>query len=183
MPGEGFLLGLLLAGLFLLASDLGFHAPGGGDEEGRGGWVRLVDADGGMRFCRVVEGEPLHTFLDRELPDSNVPEETSRSTIRVGSGMEIRIVNDSEDTVHGGSFRVVPLQERFRYLLGLPLNLNRAREEELALLPGIGEILARRIRQAGDAQEGFSSWDDLHRVPGLGMKRLKKIERHATVGP
>jgi competence protein ComEA len=103
--------------------------------------------------------------------------------LRVASGQEVRIEEGGLENVGGGSCEASPLPERFRYLLGMKMNINRATREELALLPGIGETLARRIRHAREENKGFSSWDDLHRIPGLGTKRLEKIERQATVGP
>lgn len=54
--------------------------------------------------------------------------------------------------------------------------------EELALLPGIGEALARRIKLALFARSGAQMLTEaeLLRVPGLGPVRLSQILPHLT---
>jgi competence protein ComEA len=64
--------------------------------------------------------------------------------------------------------------------LGLKLDLNSASEEELALLPGVGRDLARRLVAARSELGRFSSWDDVDAVPGVGAARLETL-RSATV--
>ncbi|MFB1482199.1 ComEA family DNA-binding protein [Corallococcus sp. RDP092CA] len=64
--------------------------------------------------------------------------------------------------------------------LGLKLDLNAASESELALLPGVGRDLARRLVDAREAQGRFTSWDDVDAVPGVGAARLETL-RAATV--
>lgn len=63
-----------------------------------------------------------------------------------------------------------------------PVDLNRATEEELRRLPGIGPVLAGRIMEARRA-EAFRRVDDLRRVRGIGAKTLEKLRPHVTVGP
>jgi len=52
-----------------------------------------------------------------------------------------------------------------------PLDINRATEQELQQLPGIGPTLARRIIQA----RPFRTVEDLRRVRGIGAKTLDKL--------
>jgi competence protein ComEA len=59
-----------------------------------------------------------------------------------------------------------------------PLDLNRAPAWELEGLPGIGEVLARRIV----AGRPYSSIDDLLRVEGIGEGKLAAIRGLVTVG-
>ena len=47
------------------------------------------------------------------------------------------------------------------------LDINRAPADELAALPGVGRVLARRIA-AGRAQFPYRRIEDLSRVPGIG---------------
>jgi competence protein ComEA len=58
-----------------------------------------------------------------------------------------------------------------------PLDLNRAPIHELVRLPGIGEVLARRIV----AGRPYSSVDDLLRVEGIGGGKLAAIRGLVTV--
>ncbi|NBD09327.1 helix-hairpin-helix domain-containing protein [Corallococcus sp. c25j21] len=65
--------------------------------------------------------------------------------------------------------------------LGRKLDLNAASEAELALLPGVGRDLARRLVTAREDQGGrFTSWDDVDAVPGVGAAKLETL-RAATV--
>jgi competence protein ComEA len=64
--------------------------------------------------------------------------------------------------------------------LGRRLDLNTATPEELALLPGVGPALARRLVEAREDGGGFESWDDVDAVPGVGAAKLQTL-RAATV--
>lgn len=56
-----------------------------------------------------------------------------------------------------------------------PLDLNRATLDELARLPGVGPVLARRILDTRDALQRFAAVDDLVRVRGLGRAKLERL--------
>jgi competence protein ComEA len=56
-----------------------------------------------------------------------------------------------------------------------PLDVNRATEDELRTLPGIGGVLAARIVETRERDGPFASLDDLRRVPGLGRTKLERI--------
>ena len=55
------------------------------------------------------------------------------------------------------------------------VNLNEATVEELATLPGIGEVLAGRIVGYREERGAFSSVEELTKVPGIGEGRLNAI--------
>lgn len=56
-----------------------------------------------------------------------------------------------------------------------PVDINRASEEHLRSLPGIGSVLASRIVEARERDGPFVSLDDLRRVRGLGRAKLEKL--------
>lgn len=85
---------------------------------------------------------------------------------------------DGESTCVG-----LPLPERCRYLLGLPLDLNRAGPEEMTLLPGIGPGLAGRIHAHRQENGPFRGPEDLLDVPGIGSKTLDRIRDRVAFGP
>ena len=60
-----------------------------------------------------------------------------------------------------------------------PIDLNRATEEELQKLPGIGPKLAQRIVEER-RKSLFKTTDDLRRVSGIGPKTLEKLRPHVT---
>ena len=63
-----------------------------------------------------------------------------------------------------------------------PLDINAAAAEELAALPGIGEVLAGRIVAYREEHGPFAAVDDLPEVSGIGERKLAGLERRVTVG-
>ena len=63
-----------------------------------------------------------------------------------------------------------------------PLDLNAAGVNELAGLPGIGEVLAGRIVAWREANGPSSSVEDLLAVSGIGTGRLAGLEGLVRVG-
>lgn len=61
------------------------------------------------------------------------------------------------------------------------VDLNRAAPRDLALLPGVGEALARAIVREREANGPFRAVDDLRRVPGLGPATLERLRPFACV--
>jgi len=71
------------------------------------------------------------------------------------------------------------------------LDINAADWPEFALLPGVGEVLAKRIVDDRAQRGPFKDWNDLRRVRGIGPKTFEGIKPYllpmadlnATVGP
>lgn len=62
-----------------------------------------------------------------------------------------------------------------------PVNLNVATAEQLAALPGIGPVTARRIMQDRQQHGRFLRVGDITRVKGISPKVLPRLARHATI--
>jgi competence protein ComEA len=62
------------------------------------------------------------------------------------------------------------------------LDINRATVEELQALPGIGEVLARRVVERRTALGSFNTVEDLLEVKGIGEKRLNSLRPLILVG-
>jgi competence protein ComEA len=58
------------------------------------------------------------------------------------------------------------------------LDVRRASWPELTLLPGIGEMLAKRIVACRKTDGPFRDYDDVLRVKGIGPKTLAAIRPH-----
>lgn len=56
------------------------------------------------------------------------------------------------------------------------VDLNEADWTEIAALPTIGEVMARRLVSFRDLNGGIDSLDSLEQIRGMGPKTLKKIE-------
>lgn len=70
-----------------------------------------------------------------------------------------------------------PLEARFR------VDVNSAQWPELAQLPEIGEVLARRIVDSRTAQGPFVDHDDLRRVNGIGPVTLERVRPYLLPMP
>ncbi len=75
-----------------------------------------------------------------------------------------------------------PLADEERLLLGLPLDLNSARPEALAFVPGLSRSLAVAVAADRTNRGPFERVDDLRRVSGIGEKRLEKARGTLFVG-
>lgn len=61
------------------------------------------------------------------------------------------------------------------------LNVNRATQAELELLPGIGPAMAKRIIEYRTTHGAFKRIDDLDKVKGIGPKTLEKLRPLVTI--
>lgn len=92
-----------------------------------------------------------------------------------GSPVSIAVLADSARSLAEAEAR------RSRPLgAGERLDPNRAPEEELDRLPGVGPSTARAIVQARDTLP-FTSVDDLVRVRGIGSATLRRLASHLAV--
>lgn len=63
----------------------------------------------------------------------------------------------------------------------LQVNINTADADELQELPGIGQVLARRIIEERERNGAFRIPEDILRVSGIGPATLKKMLDYITV--
>ena len=75
------------------------------------------------------------------------------------------------------------MEARKLLVFGLPVDLNRATAEDLRLLSGIGEGLAREIVARRDRRKGFRSVEELRDVRGIGEKKMARLRPFVTVVP
>ena len=69
-----------------------------------------------------------------------------------------------------------------RIVLGVFLDANHASEAELAMVPGITQLLAERIVAQRQRRGGFSKLEDLLTVKGIGPVTLKRLQEYLTIG-
>ncbi len=74
-----------------------------------------------------------------------------------------------------------PLPAGARLTLGARLDLNHATAEELSLVPGVGRSLARELVEERARLGRYSSWDQVDRVRGVGVARLKALQEAAEL--
>ncbi len=66
-------------------------------------------------------------------------------------------------------------------VFSLPLDLNRLSVEDLCLVPGIGESLAREMITYREKRKGFRSVEDLRNVRGIGEKKYRALRKFFAV--
>jgi competence protein ComEA len=66
-------------------------------------------------------------------------------------------------------------------VFSIPLDINRVSAEDLCLIPGIGEFLAREIVAYRERRRGFRSVEDLKNVKGIGKKKYQTSKTFFTV--
>jgi competence ComEA-like helix-hairpin-helix protein len=173
LPSAVFLLALFALVLFLLGGELGSYKRSAQPRDPQD-WVALSDPEYGASYYCIESGQLLGRLVEDVHPQlsDRLPDKCKRMALEAGT--EVRFY--SEPGSEERSCVVFPLSERCRYLLGMPLNVNRAGEEELDLLPGIGPKLAGRILEVRESMGRFSSPDELLQVPGIGERILQKMQ-------
>lgn len=63
-----------------------------------------------------------------------------------------------------------------------PIDLNTAGLEELTALPGIGEVLARRILHYREEHGAFQAVEELLNIEDIGEKRLEAMIELVRIG-
>jgi competence protein ComEA len=88
-------------------------------------------------------------------------------------GAEIAVCAEGEE----GEIRAGPA-----LTLGIQLNLNSAKQEDLARIPGVGPKLAQALVEARSAAGAFQTWDEVDAVPGVGPSKLEALRTAAYLG-
>jgi competence ComEA-like helix-hairpin-helix protein len=84
-------------------------------------------------------------------------------------------------SAEGGVLKITDMPAVKKLALGLPINLNLASEEELVLVPAIGEKLAAKIVQLRELRGKFEGLADLKAISGIKEKKLRRLEKYLTV--
>jgi competence protein ComEA len=94
--------------------------------------------------------------------------ETTLSPEVLETGTLITILKESNIKVKLGRMQANKL-----LVFSIPLDINRVSIEDLCLIPGIGESLAREIMAYRERRKGFRSIEELKNVKGIGEKKYK----------
>lgn len=75
-----------------------------------------------------------------------------------------------------------PLRANAAGAVDMRIDINRADDPQLNILPGIGPALAARIVADREANGRYARTEDLTRVPGIGPRIVERIEPHVVAG-
>jgi competence protein ComEA len=68
-----------------------------------------------------------------------------------------------------------------RLVLGIPVDLNQAGVDELAIVPGISHSLARRIVEFRESHGPFRAWTELRCVKGVGPRSVDRFRSYLSL--
>ena len=85
-------------------------------------------------------------------------------------------------TSHWGA-EPIELERQPQHEYDFKIDLNTATWVEWSQLPGIGPVLAHRIVDEREQNGPFRDIDDLHRVKGIGPKRIDAMRPYIRVEP
>ncbi|MBU1965662.1 MAG: helix-hairpin-helix domain-containing protein [Proteobacteria bacterium] len=80
-----------------------------------------------------------------------------------------------------GEVAIAEMDAAARLALGLRIDLNRASEGDLTLVPGIGQRMASQIMQLRLEKGAFRDLSDLTAVPGIKEKKLNSLKDYLMV--
>jgi competence protein ComEA len=105
-----------------------------------------------------------------------VPQSLSSEEVETGTRIVVAKENPDEIRVKSGRMEAKKL-----LVFSIPLDLNRASLEDLSLIPGIGDALAKEIIALRQKKRPFRSIQELKEVKGMGHKKWEKVYPYVTV--
>lgn len=132
----------------------------------------IVHIEGQVISPGVYELSADQRVIDAVEAAGGLSEEADRSKINLAKRIEdeerIYIPAIGEDTVE-----YVPTDSNSS---NKKININKANQEELTTLPGIGEALANRIINYRQQHGSFKNVDEIRNVSGIGEKKFEDLK-------
>ena len=103
--------------------------------------------------------------------------EFSAKDLRLDDGMKITIDSNSgrDDII------VEKIEADKRLALGIKLDINKVREDDLLLINGIGEVTAKKILDLRSKLGRFRNIEQLMEIKGIKEKKLAKFRKYLYV--
>jgi competence protein ComEA len=132
----------------------------------------------GVRHWRAANPEIVERLeqIDRQVPSREATRSEGRTAPRVAEpsgpsrGSDVERHARPPAPPRASRRQSPPLDEP-----AAPLDLNRATLADLARLPGVGPVLARRILEMRETVGRFGAVEDLVTVQGLGRGKLERL--------
>jgi hypothetical protein len=120
---------------------------------------------------------PKGTAIEKIREVGGIPEGNDRMGIAEGGISDGALMVISRGT----EVQIGEISAARRLALGLPIDLNRALEGDLSLVPGIGDKMAARIVRLRKDKGKFRNLSDLMAVSGIKGKKLNGLKRYLIV--
>lgn len=96
------------------------------------------------------------------------------------TGTLLHVSKESQEEIR---LKLGQMEARNLLAFTIPLDLNRVSAQDLCLIPGIGESLAREIVTYREKRRGFRAVEELKNVEGIGEKKWKNFRPFFTLKP
>jgi competence protein ComEA len=106
--------------------------------------------------------------------------DTSSSLEVLETGNLLTITKESSQEIKA---KIGRMEAKKLLVFSIPLDLNRVSVEDLCLIPGIGESLAREIVAYRGRRKGFRTVEELKDVKGIGEKKWRVFKTFFWVSP
>lgn len=150
----------------------------------------IVHITGAVRLPGIVKLEEGARIEDAINKAGGLTEEADISKVNLAfvleDGVKIKIPSNSdigdleEDIVNNGSGENI-LEDFENSSESTLLNINKATEQELQRLPGIGPSLASKIIKYRNEMGKFSNVEDIKNVNGIGENKFENIKNNISV--
>ncbi len=96
--------------------------------------------------------------------------------LRTGTLLTVARTSEGNLWIHVGR-----MEARKLLIFFIPLDLNRVTVDDLCLVPGVGESLAREMIAYREQRKGFRTLQELRQVRGIGETKAKALQTYLTV--
>lgn len=157
---------------FLYRSFINYKAPIFTDQLVKSLAIEVVENDQPKGIYFVGSGTSAHQLLKK----AGI-REFSSPDFQLDDGMKITIGSASgkKDII------VAKIEADKRLALGIKLDINKATEDELLLISGIGEVTAKKILDLRSKLGRFRNIEQLMEIKGIKEKKLAKFRKYLYV--
>ena len=92
------------------------------------------------------------------------------------------LLNVRKESQQEARIKIETMEAHKLLVFNIPLDLNRVSREDLCLIPGIGESLAREIITHRERRKRFRLVEELKNIKGIGDKKYQSLKNFLIVG-
>lgn len=125
----------------------------------------------------ISDGTTIHIASKQEVQKTSQTTNVQTLSTNKKTSEKVASYNTKVEKKHKGQSKTGNKNINSKVLV----NLNRASEEELASLPGVGEKLAKNIVIYRTKHGGFKSIEELKNIERVGNKKFNKLKNRVTL--
>lgn len=125
----------------------------------------------------ISDGTTIHIASKQEVQKTSQTANVQTLTNNKKNSEKVASYNTKVEKKHKGQSKTSNKNITSKVLV----NLNRASEEELVSLPGVGEKLAKNIVIYRTKHGGFKSIEELKNIERVGNKKFNKLKNRVTI--